>query len=88
MLSLPSIRRRSCREQISTGHPESFQVDSPSKQAHHRLAYDDSRLWNLFRRRIAGILHHLEERAFFEIDGRAFATFVLEVALDGVDMVG
>jgi hypothetical protein len=45
-------------------------------------------LWNFSLRRIAGVLHHLEQLALFQVHGWTFATLFLEVALDGVDMIG
>lgn len=59
----------------------------PSEQPHHRLAHHDARLWNPILRRVTRILNHLEQRAFFQIDGRTFATLVLEVSADRVDVV-
>lgn len=62
--------------------------DSPSKQAHNWLAHNHPWLWNLLGGRITRVLHHFEKRALFQIDRWTFATFVLEVAADGVDVVG
>lgn len=40
-------------------------------------------------RRVAGVLHHLEELALLQVHGWPFAPpFFLKVAHDGVDIVG
>jgi hypothetical protein len=33
-------------------------------------------------------LHHLEQLALFQVHGGTFATLLLEIALDRVDMIG
>jgi hypothetical protein len=45
-------------------------------------------LWDFSLWRITGVLHHLEQLALFQVHGWTFATLILEVAPDGVDMVG
>lgn len=59
----------------------------PPKQPHNRLAHHDTGLWNPFLRRVTRVLGHFEEGTLREVDGAAFATLFLKVALDGVDVV-
>ncbi|PYI26164.1 hypothetical protein BP00DRAFT_440206 [Aspergillus indologenus CBS 114.80] len=71
-------------------HDRASRVDSwnlPSKQAHNRLTDDDTRLGDPALRRITRVLYHLQQLAFLQIDGAAFATLLLEVLGRDVDVL-
>ncbi|KAF3390329.1 hypothetical protein F1880_009408 [Penicillium rolfsii] len=58
---------------------------SPSKQPCNRLAFNDARLRDAFRWRIAGVLHHLKQLALFQVHSWSLTPLVFEIVLDGVD---
>ncbi|RAH63663.1 hypothetical protein BO85DRAFT_455624 [Aspergillus piperis CBS 112811] len=61
--------------------------NSPAKQPHNRLTIHHTRLRNPFLGRIARVLDHLQQFAFLQLDRAAFATLLLEVLGDDVDVV-